>query len=167
MGTCHIGRTEHGQSVVIGKIHYVAVGMHADTVDILFSGQTITVHMTNEFLLMYIILPDTHRCRAPDITVLGLDNVSHNLVSQTTSSFKRLSFLMTGLVAVDALFCADQNLSCIGLAERITHRPLQQSSPTIWQETVAFRIIARYTNRRGHPHMPFTVGHHRHHPVVQ
>ena len=73
---------EHRQSVVVAEVYTVVVAVHADVGDVFFLGQSVAGDVAYEGLCALLVLPNAHRCSAPDIAVVGFNDVIDDFVLQ-------------------------------------------------------------------------------------
>ena len=112
-----VGRAERCQSFVIGKIDDVIVGMRPHTADIFFTAQATSLDIADEHLLTTVVLPESHRRGAPDVTIVGLYDIAHGLVLQHTSVFGRNSFLLIRVIVIQPLDGSYQYLAALRLTQ--------------------------------------------------
>ena len=135
-----LSRPEHSEAVIVGKVDHVVVGMQAHAADILLHGQSVTNKMADELFFAYVILPQPHRCRAPDVAIVCLYNVAHNPISKTVAAREQACLLVARLVLVEALFRAYQDGAVLGLAKRVAHHVIQDAVPAVGAETLRLRV---------------------------
>ena len=103
MATRHIGRIEHRQAVIIGKIDQVTVRMHAHAVHVFLHGQAVSNEMTDKLFLLGVILPNAHRRSTPDVTVISLHDIPYHLVGQSVANRETNGLLLAAFVQIQAL----------------------------------------------------------------
>jgi hypothetical protein len=58
-------RVEKGDSIGISETYQVIVAMQYGSVDIFMGGETVSLGVTDELMVLLLILPDTHRGADP------------------------------------------------------------------------------------------------------
>ena len=91
--------------------------MESHAVDIFLRYQAIATHMTNILIRLDIILPEPHWCRAPDVTIISLNDIAYYLVAH---GLYWLGFSYPFLIYVQSFVCSNQDFTPACSAERIT-----------------------------------------------
>ena len=95
--------------------------MRPDTIHIFLHIQAITTDMTDELLFSVVKLPYTHRGGTPYIFVVGLDDITHRLISQSVAILEALRLLVTSVVTEQALIRSNEDFTLFRLAKRVAH----------------------------------------------
>ena len=161
-----VARLEDGQSVVVAEKHHIVVGVHTHAVEILFRGQTIVANMTDERLLLGIVLPDTHRRGAPDIAIVRLDDVADGLVPELSGTREEGHASSLMVVEIESTIGSYGDITVTQLTDREADDAVEQLVPAVTEEAAVARVVAGDARGRSHPDDTVVIGSHTHHPVV-
>ena len=172
----HLTGREDGETVVLSEIDDIAVGVHADAVEILLLCQAIAVDMADKCFVLHGVLPDARRSGAPDVAVVRLHDIADDLVTQLLATRETLGTARLTVVEVQSLLGADGDgafqLTSVGqlpaaqLAHLVADDAVEQRIPALRAEIVGTGVIARHTVGGAHPDESLTIAGHRHNPVV-
>ena len=144
LGTRHHVGPEGGDAGMVDEVYPVVIVVHAHAVDVFLAVEAVVVDVVDEHLLLGIVVPQAARRGAPEVAVVGLDDVAHHQVLQPVVRWKQHGLLRAGLVEVQPLLGADEDVAVAGFAQRVAQDAVQQLSPAVAHETVGHGVVARH-----------------------